>query len=710
MNSPKVSVIMPSLNVANYIKECIESVIQQTLEDIEIICVDAGSTDGTWEILQEYASQDQRIKLIHSDRKSYGYQMNLGLDASTGEYIGIVETDDWVEKDMFEQLWKTAVTNNVDIVKSNYYWYKTKSTPHNQKFENLSRCPYDTVFLPIEEKKIFTTTPAIWSGIYRKKLLCDNNIRFNETAGASYQDTSFHFMVLTVASTCMLVNSYFLHYRRDNEGSSVNTDAKVYCICDEMHYYEKFLQEHPEKKSFWPYYITLKYEKYRWNFARISPQAQWPFLKLMYDEFFQAKQAGLLEKNLFLTTAWSNLCEIIDNPVRYFEKNCKTYYARFGLPDEYTPKIITKSKCAKPEVSVIIPCYNCQKYIVETLESVLTQTLSNLEIVCVNDGSTDNTLDILLEYANKDSRISVVSQVNKGQSSARNIALTLAKGKYIHFLDSDDLLKSNTMKDLYTTAEERNLDVLYFDGESFYESPELEKQFPYYISAYEYSKDTPDILTGQQLFVRMKRDRKYRASPCLCLYKRQYLLDFDLKFLEGILHEDTVFSLKCMLQAKRVAHTKEKYLLRRVHTDSIMTMPKSFLHLYGYLISFTELQTFVAGLPYESELNKNVASELNIILNLACKTYKDIQNKQECRGKLTPIELIFLERILLSEEKTFKVISTNNEAELIRASASYKIGRFFTWPARMVRGLVRCIEDNGWKYTWLRILQKLKIN
>ena len=97
---PKISIIMPSLNVAAYIRECIESVINQTITDIEILCIDAGSTDGTLEILEEYAIKDSRIRLIKSDKKSYGYQINTGIDMAMGEYLGIVETDDCIETDM----------------------------------------------------------------------------------------------------------------------------------------------------------------------------------------------------------------------------------------------------------------------------------------------------------------------------------------------------------------------------------------------------------------------------------------------------------------------------------------------------------------------------------------------------------------------------------------------------------------------------------
>ena len=103
---PKISIIMPSLNVAAYIHECMDSVINQTLRDIEILCVDAGSTDGTFEILEEYSARDSRVRLVQSDKKSYGYQINLGIDMASGECLGIVETDDCVESAVYEVLYK----------------------------------------------------------------------------------------------------------------------------------------------------------------------------------------------------------------------------------------------------------------------------------------------------------------------------------------------------------------------------------------------------------------------------------------------------------------------------------------------------------------------------------------------------------------------------------------------------------------------------
>lgn len=114
----KISIILPSLNVGHYISECMESAINQTLEDIEIICVDAGSTDGTLEILREYERRDSRIKVVVSDKKSMGYQYNLGMNTASGEYIGFLEGDDYIPREMYKELYDVAHANDVDFVKS----------------------------------------------------------------------------------------------------------------------------------------------------------------------------------------------------------------------------------------------------------------------------------------------------------------------------------------------------------------------------------------------------------------------------------------------------------------------------------------------------------------------------------------------------------------------------------------------------------------
>ena len=116
----KVSIIVPTYNVAPYIRECMDSLVQQTLKEIEIICIDAASDDGTREVLEEYAGKDTRVRILEDIKHSTGYAKNIGVEQAKGQYIGIVESDDYVAKTMFERLYNCAVVHDTDIVKANY--------------------------------------------------------------------------------------------------------------------------------------------------------------------------------------------------------------------------------------------------------------------------------------------------------------------------------------------------------------------------------------------------------------------------------------------------------------------------------------------------------------------------------------------------------------------------------------------------------------
>lgn len=217
--NPKVSVIMPSLDVADYIGQCIESVINQTLKDIEIICIDAGSTDGTLEILEDYSKKDSRITLLNSDKKSYGYQMNRAMDVAKGEYIGIVETDDYIESNMYERLYELA--DGADVSKGNFFHvseenkikkdYGKKNLIREGKPFTIEECP-----------GIIKAHPSIWAGIYRREFLIENNIRFIEEAGGGWVDNPFFYETAFAAEKIMFTYDAFYYYREFNPASSSN--------------------------------------------------------------------------------------------------------------------------------------------------------------------------------------------------------------------------------------------------------------------------------------------------------------------------------------------------------------------------------------------------------------------------------------------------------------------------------------------------------
>jgi glycosyltransferase involved in cell wall biosynthesis len=242
---PKVTVLMPSLNVSAYIDQCMESVVSQTLHDIEIICIDAGSTDGTMDKLKKYSSMDKRIHLIYSDKKSYGYQLNLGIKAASGKYIGIVETDDIVEPDMFETLYNTAIKTEAEFVKGNYEqfietknglrWYKRSTIPI--KGSDM----VGQIINPKQLPKLFVNDGYLWRGIYKSDLI--KKVLLNESQGAAYQDIGFLYQIYSSASRAVYIDKVVYLYRQDNTNSSTfNTNGFHYMV-NEYTYVEQFTKD-----------------------------------------------------------------------------------------------------------------------------------------------------------------------------------------------------------------------------------------------------------------------------------------------------------------------------------------------------------------------------------------------------------------------------------------------------------------------------------
>lgn len=249
MNDILVSVIMPSLNVCKYIELSLKSVINQTLKKIEIICIDAGSTDGTLDVIKKYMEEDKRIKLINSPVKSYGYQINYAIKVAKGEYIAIVETDDYINSNMYQELYDVANKTLADIVKCNYlaFWTQKNGEKVFLKRENLeNKDLYNTVIKPIEEPQTASNDWYLWTGIYRKSMIIENDIKLSETKGAAFQDIGFLHRSNVASKGSVYVNKAFYNYRLDREDSSSNSGKGI-----EYSFYEykRLLSENWEKEE-----------------------------------------------------------------------------------------------------------------------------------------------------------------------------------------------------------------------------------------------------------------------------------------------------------------------------------------------------------------------------------------------------------------------------------------------------------------------------
>ena len=337
---PKISILIPIFNVEKYLKECLDSIILQTLKDIEIICINDGSTDQSLSIIQSFMNKDSRIKLINKSNSGYGDSMNQGLKAATGKYIGIIESDDIAKKSMFKTLYTHAKKESFpDIVKADYhkYWSEKKETLRCSL--NLHHL-YNKVFKPLKQMSIFNSTPSIWSGIYKTELIKKHNILFNPTPGASYQDKSFQFKVFALAQSMLYINKSVLYYRQDNEASSVNNPAKIYCICDEYAHIDAFLEKNPKIKTKIKKHLNvLKTSSYLWNYERLAPDYKNEFLKQFQKEIKKEKQN--LKKNLFEKNNWKLLLALLKSK-KQFQKEYETQKQSYLLP--YVIKLEKKMK------------------------------------------------------------------------------------------------------------------------------------------------------------------------------------------------------------------------------------------------------------------------------------------------------------------------------------------------------------------------------
>lgn len=316
----KISIIIPIYNAEKFLREALDSVKNQTLRDVEIICVNDGSKDNSLEIVREYAQNDSRFKIIDKQNSGYGASVNRGIEEAQGEYIAIFEPDDILNSDIYETLLKEVEENNLDVIKCNFYNYWSLKNK-TKKSGLIARCSRKDVFAPKDNLKMLTCHASVWAGIYKKSFLDENNIRFLETPGASYQDMSFYFKVVTSCDRIKLIDKPLLRYRQDNPNSSINNPGKVFCVCDEYDEITKFLNAHQYLKTlFNTQKLVNQYRAYLWNIERLDSALQPMFLEKFSQTFKEFYEAGEIEKEFYKTINKRNLELLVNEPNIFFKK------------------------------------------------------------------------------------------------------------------------------------------------------------------------------------------------------------------------------------------------------------------------------------------------------------------------------------------------------------------------------------------------------
>ena len=285
------------------------------------------------------------------------------------------------------------------------------------------------------------------------------------------------------------------------------------------------------------------------------------------------------------------------------------------------------------KISVVMAVYNAHNFLSDAIESVLSQSVREIELICVNDGSTDDSLDILRRYAEIDDRIQVFTHENHGASYTRNVALSNATGEYIHILDGDDIAPAGAYERMYTLAKKDDLDMLLFDAQVLYDTPSLAEQHEDLTAYYKRNKEYGGVRTGEELFCALSADDAYRSQASMYLMKREYQQSKNIIFYEGITHEDQLYTFLALIQAPRTSHVNEPLFTRRIRENSVMTEVVKFGNVEGLLTCFTEMFLYAIDNITDESVKNAAISEIAKVAKSGIWKYTLLSAKEQWNGK-----------------------------------------------------------------------------
>lgn len=366
------------------------------------------------------------------------------------------------------------------------------------------------------------------------------------------------------------------------------------------------------------------------------------------------------------------------------------------------------------KVSVIIPIYNAEKYLRACLDSAVNQTLKEIEIICIDDGSADNSAAIAAEYMERYDNIRLIRQENGGPSKARNAGLDLATGEYICFLDSDDTLELQAVEKLYRTAACEALDILHFNAKVQCSTGELTEARTDATGYFGRTGNYSGVCTGQTMLTRLHAEKKVLASVCIQLFRRGFLEENGFRFYPGILHEDNLFSFRCAMCAQRVDYIPDELYIRRVRENSITTCQKSIRHLEGCLVCYYEALEFLQEIQLQEGVAENIFDYLyRTLFKGAYRIWMQLTPEEREKPLLCGVPAV--EQLLYTlrneaEEKdkmqqkhtllTEKLRTTQTKLKKLEEKERKR-------PAQRIKRLLRAVKERGLGYTLRKVATKV---
>lgn len=522
---PLITLIIPIYNVGPYLRQCLDSVTNQTIKSIEIVCVNDGSTDDSLEIVREYMSRDNRIKLIDKENRGYGAAMNDGLAIAQGEYVGIVEPDDYIDVSMYETLLGIMLSSSEKIDFAKGSWYECSDDGEIiTKVDPYKDFPEETPIDVRKHERILLKHPSTQMGLYRKAFLDEHGIRYKEVPGAGWVDNPFMLQTMFFSGKIAVTRKPLYYYRTARPGSSSDLrDCSVpFCRLEEMF---DFLEE---KKDQDPFMRTLAKRTFF-------------YLREVLNSRYYGEQKTLVEP--LVESIVSRIPpDVLESSM--FTDLDRENYRRFSSPKR---ELDNRS----PEVSIIVPCFNAVSTIEKAIRSLVGQSLQDIEIICVDSGSNDNTRYLLRGLEREDPRIRIIVNAEEEcLGSSANMGINASLGRYVTVLGQGDVADPMAYRELLELADKERLEICKSDYYVFTDSgPNKNATIEYCcIDEADYGK----VITQDQSQAALSVTRKDVAPA---IYKSDFIKDNDIWFSEneGNLFFGDSFFVKSMLSANRIA-------------------------------------------------------------------------------------------------------------------------------------------------------------
>lgn len=608
-NTCKISVIIPMYNAEKYIEQTIYSVLKQDLPETEIICVDDGSTDKTLQVVNELAKNADagRIKVIHQPNCRAGIARNRGRLEADGEYLLFLDADDFLCPNVLQSVYSQAKSRNSDIVifgadmyNESTKQYKAMPWMLEKKYipDKDSFCVKD-----IPSKIMNITSPGPCNKLFRKDFIKKHEVTFAHLNNS--EDVPFTCYAICLADRISCFEKTVLHIRRGHDTNLEATKDQ-----NSLEFYEAFL------------ILKAKliqcglYETVEQSFVNRALDSCVYQLESMKTEYGKKEV-----KDLLIAEGLKKL-DILDKGEPYFYnqdnfKKIKNLLDIVNMSSELPNKY---------KISVVVPVYNVEKYLHQCLDSILNQSLKDFELICVDDGSTDSSLNILKEYATRDSRIKILQQKNRYAGVARNEGIKIAQGECLLFLDSDDFFEETLLEKLYDSYAANHSDVVVCAIDLFDNKTSTYKDAPWTLNVdllpdkEVFSKD--DIPEDILLFV--------TGSPWNKLIKRSFLLKNNLYFQNTRRTNDLYFVFAALAQAEKISVVRETLLHYRVGMKENL-QANNHLNPFDHLAALYKLKYELINKGIYSQIEK---SYINLALNNSMYTLYSMKNNKQAFDKV----------------------------------------------------------------------------